>query len=297
MPLAYSFLDVAALVLAMCLFAGAIKPFLLRIAAWTWFSYLVTLSLFACLSCIIALDAQNAAVGDEFKRNELQQALVLAKANVATWTNNVDKTEKHKSNFQAKLDDAVSQRDDLIKQISKLDSTTPPSQVIFERGLAIMPVWMDEDQFRLYARLAFGFAMIITPLLLTGVLANVLGDGTKPELKREPEYSPELWSERRMADLVQNRYSDQTKIVDLDYEKERRPDQTQKKTRKTGLDRQAAKEIEEYLINGDGKISENYVREKWGVGKGLVRSIYQKLEEAGHIENDGPNTKWRRVNG
>jgi len=181
MPLSYSFLDVSALVLAMCIFGGMIKNALAKLIASAWFIYLVALSLFACLSCIIALDAQNAASGDEFRRAELREALVSAKANVETWQSNLDNTVKHKSRFQSKLDAAIDHRDDLIREISRIDDATPAAHSVFEVALPFMPVWMDEDQFRLFARLAFGIAMIITPLVLTGVLAHVLGDGRESQ--------------------------------------------------------------------------------------------------------------------
>jgi len=175
MPLSYSFLDVANLVLLMCLFAGAIRGVVLRAVAWTWAGYLTTLSLFACLSCILALDAINASSGDDFKRQQLQTALNQANASVATWQTNVERTTAYKSRFQGQLDSAIDDRDRLTKEIAKLDAVTPPSQVVFEKMLPLLPAWMDEEMFRTLARLAFGIAMIITPLILTGVLSNVFG--------------------------------------------------------------------------------------------------------------------------
>lgn len=175
MPLSYSFLDVANLVLLMCLFAGAIRGLVLRAVAWTWAGYLTTLSLFACLSCILALDAINASSGDDFKRQQLQTALNQANASVATWQTNVERTTAYKSRFQGQLDSAIEDRDRLTKEIAKLDAVTPPSQVVFEKMLPLLPAWMDEGMFRTLARLAFGIAMIITPLILTGVLSNVFG--------------------------------------------------------------------------------------------------------------------------
>jgi len=183
MPLSYSFLDIALLALAMVLFANLIKNVILSILGWAWFSYLLTLSLFACLSCILALDAQKTSSGDAFKRDQLTISLAKANDSVETWSNNVKNADKFKSKHQGKLEEVTEYRDDLIKQIAKLDASTPSSQVVFSAGLAFMPRWMDEDQFRLYARLAFGFAMIITPLLLTAVLVNILAPRKEEELE------------------------------------------------------------------------------------------------------------------
>ena len=319
MPLAYSFLDVAALAFAMVLFAGLIRGGILNLFTWAWFGYLVTLSLFACLSCIIALDAQNASSGDEFKRQKLEAALVNAEKNVATWQNNVDKTEKHKSRFQDRLDEAYVRQDELIAEISKLDASTPAAQVIFESGLAFMPAWMDEDQFRLFARMAFGIAMIITPLLLTGVLANILGSGTRrndydEELEQDEEYNYEEdnASSKKLQDSERYEWSasepakqDWSTPEPVHYDlpdnvvemvpvnnADRRPT---KRTRKTGMDRDVVSKVQDYLINGTGPISENKVRSKFGIGKGLLRQIYQDAEEDGYIYKEGPGKPWKRT--
>jgi len=182
MPLAYSFLDVAALVLAMAIFAGAVRG-IMKFAASVWFTYLIALSLFACLSCIIALDAQKASSGDTFKRQQLEIALAQANDNVKTWQRNVANTINHRSKFQRTLNDAIEKRDDLIYEISKLDSSTPANQVVFEKMDPFMPAWIDQDMFKTLARLAFGIAMVITPLLLTAVMAHVLG--TSPAAKAQ----------------------------------------------------------------------------------------------------------------
>lgn len=182
MPLAYSFLDVAALVLAMAIFAGAVRG-VMKFAASVWFAYLIGLSLFACLSCIIALDAQKASSGDAFKRQQLEIALAQANDNVKTWQRNVANTINHRSKFQRTLNDAIEKRDDLIYEISKLDSSTPSNQVVFEKMDPFMPAWIDQDMFKTLARLAFGIAMVLTPLLLTAVMAHVLG--TSPAAKAQ----------------------------------------------------------------------------------------------------------------
>jgi len=173
MPLSYSFLDIALLCIGMALFAGVIRG-LLKIISWVWFFFLLALSLFACLSCLIALDAEKASTGDAFKRQQLERALATANDSVDTWSRNVALTIKHKSRFQDRLDQAVYQRDNLIHEISKLDSSTPPAQMIFEKAESFLPVWMDGDMFKTLSRLIFGFAMVITPLILTAILSQVL---------------------------------------------------------------------------------------------------------------------------
>lgn len=312
MPLSYSFLDVSALVLAMCLFAGLIKGFLLRVVSWAWFGYLVSLSLFACLSYIIALDSMKASSGDEFKRQQLEMALVQANKNVDTWQNNFEKTERHKSKFQSKLDAAIEQRDIYIQQISKLDSSTPPSQVIFERGLAIMPVWMDEDQFRLFARLAFGVAMIITPLLLTGVLVNVLGDGREREVHSlgKPQTNPineqpEYWSEQAVQDLVEKRSMPENVVqypVRNGDSVQKGPNSTESGTEKRNPPNRTGQKSDKYkakmrtaiLNRSVPDLKYSTLTDKCGGSKSTARSVLEEMREEGIVTQHGRTWVWKR---
>lgn len=326
MPLAYSFLDVAALAFAMVLFAGLIRGGILNLFTWAWFGYLVTLSLFACLSCIIALDAQNASSGDEFKRQKLEAALVNAEKNVATWQNNVDKTEKHKSRFQDRLDEAYARQDDLIAEISKLDASTPAAQVIFESGLAFMPAWMDEDQFRLFARMAFGIAMIITPLLLTGVLANILGSGTRrrdydDELEQDDEYdyveddasskkpqdserynwsasepAKQDWSESKSVqydlpesfDLGPKTKENSTKFEEKPNLVLVKPKKSTPPRKQKGAVSTGRKLVREAILSGKWTKYDDFI-EQYGVSRSTISSVIKELKDSGLITKQGHN--------
>ena len=271
MPLSYSFLDIAALVLAMVLFAGAIRGVLLKAVSWAWFGYLVTLSLFACLSCILALDAMSVSTGDAFKRQQLETALAQANRNVDTWQTNFERTEKHKSKFNARLNDAIDRRDDLIHQIAKLDSSTPPSQVVFEKVLPLMPAWMDEDMLKTYARLAFGVAMILTPLLLTGVLANVLGSGNreeqslgKPLMSTEHEPVPEAVPVSNTPKTAESGL----KLVKSDTNRT----QSTELRKPKGTKHKNTMRLKEAILNGE-PVRYDDLKDRFGVGKSTISSV------------------------
>lgn len=174
MPLSYSFLDLALLMISMTIFTKAVRGVLWAVS-WVWFFFLLGLSLFACLSCIIALDAEKSSSGDGFKRQQLERALADANSSVSTWQLNTKLTVKHKSRFQDRLDGEIEKRDKIVKEISKLDATTPPSQIIFEKMEPFLPIWLSVDGFQTIARLVFGFAMICTPLILGAILSQVFG--------------------------------------------------------------------------------------------------------------------------
>lgn len=293
MPLSYSFLDVAALVLAMVLFAGAIRGFILRVVSWAWFSYLVALSLFACLSCILALDAMSVSTGDAFKRQQLETALVQANRNVDTWQTNFERTEKHKSKFNARLNDAVDRRDKLINKISKLDSSTPPAQVVFEKVLPLMPAWMDEDMLKTYARLAFGVAMILTPLLLTGVLANVLGSGSREDKSLgKPLTSTESGSvpvsvpkqaKSPKSDGLKTELG--LKLVKTDTNRT----QNTELRKPRGTKHANTLRLKEAILAGE-PVRYDDLKDRYGVGKSTISSVLKELADDGHVEKNG--RKW-----
>ena len=296
MPLSYSFLDIAALVLAMVLFAGAIRGFILRVVSWAWFGYLVALSLFACLSCILALDAMSVSTGDAFKRQQLETALAQANRNVDTWQTNFERTEKHKSKFNARLNDAVDRRDDLIHQISKLDSSTPPAQIVFEKVLPLMPAWMDEDMLKTYARLAFGVAMILTPLLLTGVLANVLGPGAMEEkslgkLRTSTESDsvhqpvPEPVPVPKSAESPKtdrNRTETGLKLVKTDTNST----QSTELRKPRGTKHANTVRLREAILSGE-PVRYDDLKDRYGVGKSTISSVLKELADDGHLEKNG----------
>lgn len=200
MPLAYSFLDIALLCLGLALFAGAVRG-ALGVVTWVWFYFLLALSLFACLSCIIALDAENSRSGDAFARAQLVQSLDVANANVETWQSNVQNTIRHRTRFNQTLNEAEAKRDAIIAEIQALDSATPPNLVVFKRAEPFLPAGINADDFQTVARLVFGFALVITPLVCGAVLSQLFsrfqpqphdddGGRKKPEKAASPGEKP-----------------------------------------------------------------------------------------------------------
>lgn len=325
MPLSYSFLDIALLCISMALFAGVITG-VLWFVSWLWFGFLLTLSLFACLSCIIALDAQQTATGDDFLRNQYNQELAVANQAVATWTRNVKLAVNHKTRHQETLDQKIKERDAITKKISKLnDDFVPASQVVFEKLQPFLPAWCDADVAKTISRLAFGIAMIITPLLLSGILMNATSQPRRPTNssandesegvdksmpgKQQPQSEPHL----QYYDARSGQYRDiedersgiggdrsdiegdrsETKTVLFDVNSTAQPP----RDRKTGLDRDVAQKIYDYLTTGDGTVSTSAVAKRFGVGKVLLADVYSAAAEDGFIERSGKhsNSPWRRV--
>lgn len=321
MPLSYSFLDIALLCISMALFAGVITG-VLWLVSWVWFAFLLTLSLFACLSCIIALDAQQTATGDDFLRNQYNQELAVANKAVATWTRNVELAVNHKTKHQNTLNEKIKERDAITKKISKLnDDFIPASQVVFEKLQPFLPAWCDADVAKTISRLAFGIAMIITPLLLSGILMNATSQPRRPTnssandekggqnsdgLGKPSEQSERSGPHLQYYDERSGQYRD-IENEQSETEKTRSEGKTvlfdvnstasQTRDRKTGLDRDVAQKIYDYLTTGDGTVSTSAVAKRFGVGKVLLADVYSAAAEDGFIERSGKhsNSPWRRV--
>jgi hypothetical protein len=267
MPASYSFLDIALLCIGMALFAGAIRG-LLWAVSWAWFAFLLTLSLWACLSCIVALDAEKASTGDAFKRQQLERSLATANGNVDTWARNVSLTIKHKSRFQDRLDQAIAQRDDLINQISRLDSSTPPSQVIFEKAEAFLPAWMDANMFKTISRLIFGIAMVCTPLVLAAILAQVLGrstNGSTPTDGRRKTVSPGENSENDSfrANQWQN-FNNSPDTAPIRAEKAKSAHKQGRVAESATLNREALAKVRAWLAGEKGRITRQQIKYRSG---------------------------------
>lgn len=318
MPASYSFLDVSLLVLFMCLFAGAIKNFFIWFSAAGWALVLLCLSLFACVSYILAIDETKSSHGSAFEVEQKKSALAEANEQVATAQHAYNTTERYKKRRKNELEEAKEYRDNLIEDIKMLEKATPPALAIFDVLATQIDYKKTPEELKFWARLIFGFAIIITPLILTAVLSDVFGRDPQP-------ISPTNGGPTggyRSSDIATNGNNSYnwtapthaapvqaSNVVDFPqnaagpvYETERKPEPgwtrdpvAPSRTRKTGLDRDVFKEIENYLINGEGPISENKVRAEYGVNKSQLRDLYYDLQNRGHLVKDGHGKPWRRA--
>lgn len=288
MPASYSFLDIALLCIGMALFAGVITGFLWFVS-WCWFYFLLGLSLFACLSCLIAMDAEKSSSGDSFKRQQLERSLATANSNVDTWSRNVQFTVKHKSRFQDRLDDAIEKRDAIVNEISRLDESTPPSQVIFEKAEAFLPVWMDGDMFKTLSRLVFGFAMVVTPLILAAVLTNVLGAPPKPKSTTPPDGGTrKTVSPGENDSFTQNQwqpFNNQPEPAPIRAELSESPQKQGSVDGTAELNREGLAKVRAWLEGEKGRVTRNQLKYRSGnLNYENVSLIIAELLNTGHLE-------------
>lgn len=265
LPAAYSFLDIALLCIGLALFAGVIRG-LLWVVSWVWFVFLLMLSLWACLSCIIALDAEKASSGDSFKRQQLERALADANDSVSTWKRNTALTIKHKTRFNDTLNDEIKKRDRIVKEISKLDATTPPNLIIFEKAEVFLPVWLDSESFQTLARLVFGFALVITPLVVGAVLSQVLSvystRPTPPNGGRRNAVSPGE-SDSFGQNKWQN-FNTQPEPAPIRAEKAESAHGEGRVAQAAALNREALGKVREWLRSEEGRVTRQQIKYRSG---------------------------------
>lgn len=266
LPAAYSFLDIALLCIGLALFAGVIRG-LLWVVSWVWFVFLLTLSLWACLSCIIALDAEKASSGDAFKRQQLERALADANDSVSTWKRNTALTIKHKTRFNDTLNDEIKKRDRIVKEISKLDATTPPNLIIFEKAEAFLPVWLDADSFQTLARLIFGFALVITPLVVGAVLSQVLSvySSTRPAPPNGGRRNavPPGENDNLSANKWQN-FNSSAEPAPIRAEKAESAHKQGRVAQAATLNREALAKVKEWLRTQEGRVTRQQIKYRSG---------------------------------
>lgn len=290
LPAAYSFLDIALLCLGLALFAGVIRGILWGVS-WCWFFFLLILSLWACLSCIIALDAEKSSSGDSFKRQQLERSLSDANNSVSTWQRNTALTIKHKTRFNETLNEAIDRRDSIVDEISKLDSSTPPNLIIFEKAEAFLPPWLDSDSFQTLARLIFGFALVITPLVVGAVLSQVLSVYSSnrpapPTTGRKKTVSPsesEHFGENKWPN-----FNTAPEPAPIRAEIAESPRKQGKVDGKATLNREALAKVREWLEGEAGRVTRNKIKYRSGnLNYENVSLIIDELLKTGHLERMG----------
>ena len=170
LPIGYALLDLASLFISGYLGIKAVS-LLRKIIAFTWFTYLLALSLWAAATFTISIDSrvENADLVEAIER---QKATVKRlERQVEKWTKNVEETEKYPTSYQRTLDEKTAKYNAADAELKALEAqNTPPTLAIYER---LEPYTsFDAETLNLFVRLAWAAAMTISPLLLGLLLAT-----------------------------------------------------------------------------------------------------------------------------
>jgi len=196
----------------------------------------------------------------------LERALANANDQVATWQRNTNMTVKHKTRFNETLNEALERRDSIVNEISKLDSSTPPNLVIFEKAEPFLPPWLDSDSFQTLARMIFGFALVITPLVVGAVLSQVLAvysskRPTPPDGGRK-SFSPgenDEWSQNKWQN-----FTNDAEPAPINAEMAESPRNTGNVGKSAVLNREALAAVRDWLRGEEGRVTRQQIKYRSG---------------------------------
>lgn len=172
LPIGFALLDGACLFLAGYIglkAQGALK----KTIGWLWFLYLLALSLWACTSFNVALDAKAQAQRHGVAIQAIEQDLVATQAQIQTWQEKLAGTERFSTRYQGTLDRLNARRDQLLSELHHLQAKTPlPALAIYHKLASILPGNLQPDELASVVRLLWSVGLVGTPLLLTLLLSG-----------------------------------------------------------------------------------------------------------------------------
>lgn len=191
-PVGFGSLDLAALLLASWLTLRN-APLIRKAIAWTWFSYLLTLSIWAAMSFTLSSDARLAQSGYELMRDSKVRALQQAEQEVEVAQANYANTKQYKQLRKAELLHAQEYRDRLIKDVEKLNNDNPHvSMAIYYRVSALLhnhyDIDLEPEDLSSVVRMAWALALSLSPFILVGLLSFEIA--SMPQNRTKKRLSP-----------------------------------------------------------------------------------------------------------
>ena len=169
MPAGYALLDLAALFL--CGYIGLKTQDKFRKAvAWFWFSFLLSLSLWAAMSFAISVDYRAGSQHQDAKIAALQAIADDRAAQVDRWQTNLDNTELYKTRYQGFLDQASREHQAAVAKLNAaFDQDIPPALAIY---YAVAPlVGVNPDTMATIMRLVWAAGLTLSPLVVMMLVA------------------------------------------------------------------------------------------------------------------------------
>lgn len=178
-PVGFAVLDLGALFLAAYIQMKS-RSVVRKTIAWVWFFYLLCLSVWAAMSFTLASDARLSQSGYEMMKDAKIRALEQAEDQVELAQDNYAKTVRFKKLRMAELREAQSIRDDLIKEVQRLNNATPHvSMAIYYRTSALLHnhwgIDIDPKDLSSVVRMLWALALTLSPFILTTLVAFEIG--------------------------------------------------------------------------------------------------------------------------
>ena len=164
LPVGYALLDLASLFISGYLGIKAVSK-IRKIIAFTWFTFLLALSLWAAATFTISIDTQVEYKDNyEVIKNKKEDIASLA-IQVNSWTTKVVETTRYSTSYQRELNSIKDQKRQAEAELKAIEDQTPkPLMAIYDRAAPYTP--FSAETLNLIIRLCWAAAMTISPLLL-----------------------------------------------------------------------------------------------------------------------------------
>lgn len=195
LPLGFALLDGGCLFLAGYVGIKS-RSLFLKTIAWGWFLFLLSLSLWACASFTVAVDAQINKSSTDQLIDAKHQDLEAAQKQIKIWQNKLANTSLYNRAYQRELDQITLRRDGLLSEISALRrDNPPPSLAIYYKINPLLPWQLSPEQLASIVRFVWSAALVVTPLLLTLLVSAGIETSSLPNpssIRKKPELTEEL---------------------------------------------------------------------------------------------------------
>ena len=290
LPTGYALLDLAALFLSGYVGLRS-RSFLRKILAWSWFFFLLSLSLWAAAAFTMSVDYRQSIAPLEAQIEQKKSELNTQKINVETWQENVKNAERFKTKHQNTLEKEQEKEAIIASEIAKLEARkTPPAQIIYDRTATYLDV--TSSSLQLIIRLAWAAALTLSPIVLVLLLAAEI-HSQKGNLKRSGVPEQVHQSKEKKA-LYPNRYIDVLKQV---HQKTRKKltKGTQQDTGIKGNSSNRYQNLKKEITEGRIRPSVRSIKNHFNCRQEVASRYLLALSEEGVIKKHGKG--WQLVKG
>lgn len=165
LPYGYALLDLCCLFLAGYVGIRS-RSRLRKFIAWVWFTFLLSLSLWAAASFTLAIDSQQESQDLTHAINQQKIELESLNQEVEIWRQNVSEAVNFKTKHQNTLKEVQSRQRASSDKLHVLESQVPiPTMAIYEKTAPLLG--LTSDTLNLIIRLCWAAAVTLSPLILS----------------------------------------------------------------------------------------------------------------------------------
>lgn len=184
LPTGYALLDLSALFLSGYIGVNSCSMWR-KLAAWLWFGFLLSLSLWAAASFTLAVDAKAHSKDLEHSIDQKRTELIALNGDVDLWRANVANTVNHRSRYQQTLEHIQSRQLMVSDELHALEQNLPkPTMAIYNMIAPLLS--LTPETLNTIVRLLWAGALTLSPLVIMVLVSGDLGLKS-PHKKRKLE--------------------------------------------------------------------------------------------------------------